>query len=241
MKNAKRQLNISKLAHKLCVFVVCTFVMFALLFSFVACSKHDYSPADYDNTPSEDTPSTPDVNPDTTPSEQELVEAFLASLSSVSVKDAVTTITVSFGERMLSQKTIEYVATLDGGSIKTTLVSLNTADAKNPYLTQESSETFGKSEYESKFPTFNLSIDYSALKNPQLVTRDGLEALNFAIDKTDISSILGLSAEDTQTIVTDVEFIVTKTANSPETIAAHYTTANGNTVELITEYKTERA
>lgn len=241
MKNANRQFNISKLAHKLCVCVVCALFVFVLTFAISACSKHDYSPSDYENQTDDDTPSTSNTQPDVQPSQQELVEAFLSNLATANDNDATTTLTVSFGGRTLSQKTIDYARSANGGNVKTTTVSLNTANAKDPYTTTESTETLDKSAFESKFPTFKLSLDYSALKNPQLVTNNDLTALNFAIDRANVSALVGLSATDAQNIASDVDVIITKKNNVAKAIGLCYTTANGNTVEIVTEYKSQQA
>ncbi len=199
------------------------------------------------NTPSGDSGNTPSTTPDdggnTTPGGDTPVksefEQFVDIISNVQNVNATTTITVSFGGRTLSQKVIEYTRSANGGTVKTTHTSLNTADAQKPYMTEEASLTLNGAEFENKFPNIANVINNARLCEDDYTLTKTNQSLNlsFVIAKADVQTIARLTDAETATIATDINIIVSAGERTPVSFTATYKTTNGNTVSITIVYQ----
>lgn len=238
MKRTNIQFNHSKSTSKLLLVVICVILISVLSFTFAACSKNNNSNT-LDSTDTATT--TPDTTQDTTPDDNEPepfnpIEDFAFALSNVDELNATTTTTISFGDKMLNQNTIEYTRTQMGGDVKTTLVELDSADAKNPYKTQETTTSFNAAEFAEKFPKFVGVLDESIMQERSIATDN--QSLTFTISKENVVALLNLSETDAAKVASNVSVLVEIDANKPTLVRLSYTSSNGNTVEIKTEYST---
>lgn len=186
-----------------------------------------------------DSPTNPDspANPDQNTPASDPLEDFTTALAYVAGLDATTTLKVEFGGRVLSSKVLEYTHTENGGNIKTTTTTLNAADAKELYKTEESTASFGADEFASKFPVFTASVQPNLFKGAtyDLQTRNGVTTLTFTLAKENVKTVLGLTDAEAQNIASDVSVTIS-VSNAPISFVATYTSSNGNTVTIETAY-----
>ncbi|MBO4554174.1 MAG: hypothetical protein J5713_00185 [Clostridia bacterium] len=157
------------------------------------------------------------------------LEEFFASLN-LSDKNALTTITVSFGGRMLAKKEIEYVRAQNGGTIVVTTTTLAEANAKDPYKTERlDTQTLGEAEFESKFP-YADALDAETVKALEYSLSTSQHTLMFELTAQMLKSLLSLDDAETNNIATSITVTV-KNADETSFIAT-YKSANGNDVQI---------
>ena len=236
MKHTNQKFKRSKTTSKLLLAAICVVLISIFMLTFAACSKNNNSNTNGDT---DITPTIPDTTPSTTPddsgtTQRNPLEDFASALSNVDGLNATTTITISFGGKMLNQKTIEYTRTETGGNVKTTLTTLNTADAQNPYGTQETTSSFDAEEFANKFPKFVGVLDENIMQEWALATDN--QSLTFTIAKTNAVVLLNLSETDAANVASNISVLMEISSEKPSLVRLTYATSNGNTVEIKTEY-----
>ena len=236
---------------RLILAVVCLIMIIALTFSLFACSGKKS-----DSQSQSETTETPDTTPDDNPpsgdepgdessnepggennpqidQQTEHLNAFIAAMQNVNNTDATTTVTVSFGGRILSQKTISYTRTDSGGSIMTTTTTLADASAKNPYTTTtDAPENLSASDFESRFPIFADFVSSVSLENLQFND----DTLSFDLTKENAASLLSLTSADAANIASNVHVVAAIQNATPASFIATYTSSNGNAIEIKVVY-----
>ena len=214
------------------------------------------SPTDDNPTvPSDGTPSTPSDNDSTDPNADGnhseptqndpvtfTLEEFANFVINANSLDATSEFNVTFGGRTLAKETREYTRTENGGTIRTNLVSLNSADAKNPYSTQETTETLSKDAFDELFPNFSALINEANFKGGryELASQDSVTTLTFSIDRTLAKRLLNLTEDEASNISTDISVVISCKNECAERFCATYTSSNGNTVEIKVVYSSKR-
>lgn len=189
-----------------------------------------------DNTNTNDNPG--DDPSGNEPSQKSALQVFAELLENISSQNAKTTMTVSLGGRTLSQRTLEFSRSANGGSVKTTTLSLDVANAKNPYKTEESVQTLDKAEFENAFPLVGHFANEELFKdgNYRLTTVTGQSTLAFTLVKTDAQSAFKLTAQEAGSIATDISVTIVAAETAPSSLVATYKSTSGNTVEIKVEY-----
>lgn len=240
MKKHKRKFIHSNCARKLLLAAICAIIVCMLSCTLFACSKKIVLPENADKT-QEDTPSEtqPQSDVNTEPTEEErkqlTIEAILSSLANVGDLNAETVINVSFGGKTLSEKTTVFERTTTGGTIHTKTTTLDAANAKNPYKTEEGEQALSAEDFERLFPIFDLSFA-SNIAGIQLAEKDGVSAISFSLEKSDVVGILKLSVTEANNITSNIEIVVTAFDDLPKAVGFAYTSTNGNTVQIVTTY-----
>ncbi len=241
MKKQNRQFNHSNHTRKLLLAIVCAVLTCILACSLFACSKRVVLPESGSQNQEATTPDTqtPTGDDDSTPTNDEQkqakIEAILSALSSVDGLNAKTVINVSFGGKTLTEKETKLTRTTKGGIVHTKATALDSANAKNPYKTEESEHALSNDEFERLFPRFDLSFANN-VADIKITEKDNMSALSFTLEKSDAVGILNLSSAETNNIASDIEIIVTTFDNLPKAVGFAYKTANCNTVQIVTTY-----
>ncbi|MBQ9276184.1 MAG: hypothetical protein IJ226_01155 [Clostridia bacterium] len=245
MKKQNRQFNTAILTRKLLLVTICAVFICVFSCSLFACSKkivlpenssqnQDELTPDTDTSPEDETPSV-DNTPTAEEQRQAKIEAILSSLANVESLNAETVINVSFGDKTLSEKQTIFTRTTTGGDIHTKTTALDSANAKNPYKTEENEQTLSGEEFESLFPRYDLTFANS-IEDITITEKDGVSAISFTLEKTVAVGILKLSSAEANNIASDIEIIVTQVDDLPKAIGFAYMSANGNTVQIVTTY-----
>lgn len=251
MKNsrAKHSVNFKSLV------LICLLVVLAMVFTLVACSHKDTNPNNFPpvedatiddgndgesggddagNTQTPDDNQTPDTPQTPDDTQEKAIAEFLASLN-LENKNATMTITVSFGGRMLAQKTTEYVRSANGGTMTVTTTTMNAASSKEPYKTESlAPTTLTDAEFESKFPYADaLDVDLIKTLDYTLSTTANGTSLSFAITPTTLKSFVSLTDDEANNIASNVSVVIA----SEGKLTATYKSANGNDVEIKIIYR----
>jgi|GEM_PF-5277159 len=265
MKKTNIKLSINK--KHLALIVLCLIIVATMIFTLVACSKDETNPQNFSSpdeqtTPSDETPQSQDEdgedggktddggeqNPDDkqgegeedeTPEIDQKTQDLLDFFASVSLddKNATTTITVSFGGKVLSRKSIEYVRTQDGGTVTTETTTLGNASDKNPYKTERSdAETLDNADFEAAFPSFkSIDVEFVKTVDYRLTKGYNTSTFLFSVEPAILKSVLDLESEDAENIASNVSVLITVGAKT--TFKASYKSSNGNSVEIAIEYE----
>ena len=244
MKMQNKHLTNTKLARKLLLVIVSVAIVCLVGCSLFACSDKESAPSDFVPHEQEETPTTPHDTPDdeeSQPSEAEILQAQIANIieeiNSANKSNAKTVVSVSFGGKVLSSKDFEYTRQQDGGVVKTTTVSLDMANAKNPYKTESEEKRYSKSDFDKLFPIYDLSFA-TGLANVQFSDHNGAKTLYFTLSKDQATLMLNLSKDEISNIATDLE-IAAYLEDLKISVGIKYVTVSGNTVEIVTTYKAD--
>lgn len=245
MKKQTRQFKHTNLTRKLLLVTICAVLICVFACLLFACSKKIVLPENSSQNQDDLTPDTQTPTDGNTPSDgktptdeeqrQAKVESILSSLANVDNLNAETVINVSFGGKTLSEKQTVFARTTTGGTVHTKITTLDSANSKNPYKTEESEQTLSSEEFGRLFPRYDLSFANSTAEI-SITEKDGVSALSFTLEKTDAVGILKLSSAEANNIASDIEIIVTSVDNLPKAVGFAYKTSNGNTVQIVTTY-----
>ena len=238
-----RKLILSNKIKNLALVLACLLVIGVFVFTLFACSNKakESTPAQEIQTeaPAGEEPSGEGQQGGTDePIEEDVsLESFLAALSNVQDKCATTMIFVSFGDKMLAQKTITYVRVPDGGVVRVETKTLAEAGATNPYVTEKSEdETLQADEFESRFPNIANCIDADLFKTVNYSLSQNGGTLTFTLPRDMCARLLSLTDAEASNVASAISVRIDVVDSFPVYFSATYTSSTGNNVKIIIAY-----